>query len=205
MLSEVRLANQVKRMNQRLQQLRKSGLTNAPAYKAIERLYYDDKSYLTVDKSGNFKFRTDLSRLQKESPQGYKALQQQLDKFENAKTSTVRGVNAINLNNYEKYKKKTGYSGSYNDYLDFWSSKVIEDMKTTFDSDEIVSLVKKADVNKLSTTKLLDILKSNRYYSVNDDTGDIEVHFAPLREIINDINELQNNSGDIDDEQLPFT
>ena len=88
----VRINSMVKRANQRFRQLEKSNMSYSSAYKYMINQLKAGRKYLTTDNKGRIKFRTDTSKLKKESASSFNALVRNVEEFLNANTSTVKGV-----------------------------------------------------------------------------------------------------------------
>lgn len=97
-LEREQIASNAKRANQRLREMERAGLeTLSPAYQEVKGLFYlqdiiDETDIFSLTKNGQIKFRTDISRVARESPEKLRLLQQRLESFLNARTSTVKGI-----------------------------------------------------------------------------------------------------------------
>ena len=94
--SKATLDTLVKRANQRLAQLEKSELRTYNAYRYVEGI---DKPYMK--RIGERpRFRTDLSRM---SDSELESMFREVDRFLNAKTSTVKGIKKAHEKAYKQY------------------------------------------------------------------------------------------------------
>ena len=99
----------VKRANQRFRQLEKSNMTYSSAYKYMINQLKADRKYLTTDNKGRIKFRTDTSKLKKESASSFNALVRNVEEFLNANTSTVKGVKNQYIKGFETFRNSESY------------------------------------------------------------------------------------------------
>ena len=106
-IPDLEFSKQVKKANQRLREIEKRGLTkDSSAYKnALGLKQYSDinnMGYFGTTKKGQFKFATDLKRIQKD-PEAYKAYKELVRSFLRSHTSTVSGIKKIQASK-KKYK-----------------------------------------------------------------------------------------------------
>lgn len=160
--------------NQRLRQLEKSNkATSSPAYKYIERLAFDatktkgtgaDKySFISETKWGEIKFNTTTAKKnQSQLRQEFSYLQ----RFLNAKTSTVTGVKKNIEKSYEKfreqYEKQTGSKLS-NDISYLWSDALFKHFSAIYGSDEAENLMQQVDSAGLSNSEVHEILRKSGF------------------------------------------
>ena len=179
-----------KTANQRLRQLEKSNkATSSPAYKYIERLAFDasktkgtgaDKySFIGETKWGEIKFNTATTKMnQSQLRQEFSFLQ----RFLNAKTSTVMGVKKNIEKSYEKFKeqyeKQTG-SQLNNDISYLWSDALFKHFSEIYGSDEAENLMQQIDSANLSLSEVHEILRKSGF-SLN--TGYDEVPLSTIYE-----------------------
>lgn len=148
---DVELAGKVKRANQRLRELEKQKLTNSPAYKAAERLALRKPWMMSTTKkttksgrnapknTGALKFTTNIRSL---SAAQRRALEEQVDMFLNAKTSTTKGSKAAAKSAKEAYKKAakehTGIDlsvNTLNEWLEIWNTAIVQQYYRMYGSD----------------------------------------------------------------------
>ena len=179
-----------KTANQRLRQLEKSNkATSSPAYKYIERLAFDasktkgtgaDKySFIGETKWGEIKFNTATTKMnQSQLRQEFSFLQ----RFLNAKTSTVMGVKKNIEKSHEKFKeqyeKQTG-SQLNNDISYLWSDALFKHFSEIYGSDEAENLMQQIDSANLSLSEVHEILRKSGF-SLN--TGYDEVPLSTIYE-----------------------
>lgn len=162
-----RLASKIKKANERLRSLERANLDNSPSYKAVETMATDRRLYMGTTKNGEIKFRTDIKKLQQESPQSLKALEKQVDKFLKGKTSTLKGISRSYDKAFESAKKTTNkqgkkkeaFKGNKNDYLEMWGNSTFKKMAETFGSDEAVSMRNLAIDSGLSQEDFFKVIK----------------------------------------------
>lgn len=143
----------IKRANQRLRQLEKSGKENTSAYSYIKQLQSSGRSYITTDKHGNVKFRTDTSKL---NAQQLSNELKQVERFLEAKTSTVTGINKIHNKAYKTFVNKYNLDKSnfsFNDYLTLYKTGIVKAYNEKYDSN--------------ATARIIQIL-TNDGYNVDD-------------------------------------
>lgn len=143
----------VKRANQRLRQLEKSGIKNSSAYKHIEVLARSGSQLYTRDKQGRIKFRTDIAHLNKSQLSN---MQNVVERFLSRKTSTVRGVKEVNYKAYETFiNNHPDINITYNDYQLLWTSKIFQSKAGIWSSDVVIDVV-------------TDMLNSEKFDGVGD-------------------------------------
>ena len=160
--------------NQRLRQLEKSNkAASSPAYKYIERLAFDasktkgtgaDKySFIGETKWGEIKFNTATTKMnQSQLRQEFSFLQ----RFLNAKTSTVRGVKKNIEKGYEKFKeqyeKATG-STLGEGTIELWGDALFKHFSEIYGSDEAENLMQQIDSSDLSNSEVHGILRKSGF------------------------------------------
>lgn len=160
--------------NQRLRQLEKSNkATSSPAYKYIERLAFDVSktkgtdankySFIGETKWGEIKFNTATAKMsQSQLREEFSFIQ----RFLNAKTSTVTGVKKNIEKSYEKFKeqyeKQTG-SQLNNDISYLWSDALFKHFSEIYGSDEAENLMQQIDSSDLSNSEVREILRKSGF------------------------------------------
>lgn len=97
-LELTQIAMNSKRANQRLREMEKQGVTDlSRPYQQIVGMFYlqdivEGTDIFSRTKSGQIKFRTDISRMMKESPEKVQLLKERLESFLKTETSTVKGL-----------------------------------------------------------------------------------------------------------------
>lgn len=138
----------IKRANQRLRQLEKSGKENTSAYSYIKDLQSKGRSYIVTDKHGNVKFRTDTSKL---NPQQLSNEILQVERFLQAKTSTVKGITKLHQKAYKTFKQKYGLTKekgfdentfTFNDYLTLYKVGIVKSFNDKYGSDATSRIIK---------------------------------------------------------------
>lgn len=164
-----------KTANQRLRQLEKSGVAkSSPAYKYVERLFYDMErsktesvkrnTFLTTTKNGNIKFVTALSKKkQSELRTEFTKLQD----FLTAKTSTVTGTKTNITDNMKKYKEKVkadyGVDLDENEIGSFFDDALFKQYQIIYGSDELNALMAAASARKLTSSEVKIILRASGF------------------------------------------
>ena len=154
-----------KTANRRLRSLEKSGVENASAaYRQIRTYSRDNREFMGTTKNGEFKFRTDVSKMDKETLQR-EALE--LDTFIfRAKTSTVKGVK----DQYKRIKEAIGRQDindtktqrvmdyfnkmSMEEFNEFWENQSMSVMIDMYGSDEVVKLIKEGEDKGIDLEKM---------------------------------------------------
>lgn len=133
------LQSATKRVNQRLRQLEKSGVSQASNwYKYVERLQYDNSSIISTTKDGKIKIRTDITKMSRNE---LKALNNFLTKTNESKTSTVKGVRQMYQKGFESYKQTTGSNISLEDYTNLYSDNRFKAIIQKYGYSETMSLI----------------------------------------------------------------
>ena len=192
----------VKRANQRFRQLEKSNMTYSSAYKYMRNQLKAGRKYLTTDNKGRIKFRTDISKLKKESASSYNALVRNVEEFLNANTSTVRGVK----NQYAKAFKTFTESDSrlkdytYEEFSEIMQSSNIQQAMSIYGSDQILELYEKYS-DELSFNEFERILTANNGQPISNIEDDITSYYVFKEDSDGNIDDWFTNS---DSEDIPF-
>lgn len=184
-LFEQALATLVKRANQRLVQMEKSGKTNEKAYQNIVRDSYNyKKDIFGTRQRGGVKFRTDISKMTTSEKQ---SLYGRVNKFLNKEYSTVTGQKKHNIEvqtNKDKALEeitKTFTNLSKEDIAMIFNDPRTKQIlaKQNMASDSILELANESVKNGHSITQFLTKLDSMSYqelemwaYGKDDDTDD---------------------------------
>lgn len=139
-----RLRNDIKRANQRLRQIEKSGYMNSPAYRYIlSKAFYKDPN-ISFTKHGEIKFNTNLRNL---SQAQMDELNSVVHGFLSKQTSTVSGVKAMMKNVFTGYNKKLQSLGmdeiEDKDFLYVWDSAQAKALKEMYGSEQANVLINK--------------------------------------------------------------
>lgn len=139
-----RLRNDIKRANQRLRQIEKSGYTNSPAYRYIlSKAFYKDPN-ISFTKHGEIKFNTNLRNL---SQAQMDELNSVVHGFLSKQTSTVSGVKKMMKNVFTGYNKKLQSLGmdeiEDKDFLYVWDSAQAKALKEMYGSEQANVLINK--------------------------------------------------------------
>lgn len=113
-----RLRTKVTTANRRLRNLEKAGF-GTKAYKHIEKLAYIEDKAITRTKSGDIKFRTDISKLNYNE---LEHLENVVEVFLSRKSSTVRGTKEYYGTLLDKINKKYGTNLTDIDILNVFDS-----------------------------------------------------------------------------------
>lgn len=160
-IKDVELASAAKRANQRLRELEKQGLTNAPAYSYIERARFRQDPALGETRHGEVKFRTDIAHMSAEEKSN---LRNMIKGFLNAETSTAKGAKAV------AKRVKAGYAAGNaeiaealtdNDYLSVWSTAISKEWSRQYGSDFTKQVIDAMGTDKKSAEEIEDFLKGN--------------------------------------------
>lgn len=153
----------ITKANRRLTQLEKSGKTlSSKAYKHIQTdAFYNLKGVKNVNGKPRFRYQKDLTINQ------LRSRYTEVEKFLNAKTSTVRGINKAYKKGFETFKRK--YKENYG-----------VSFKLTYD--EYIQAVE-----KLSDT-------SSEFYGSDQNLYLISESAAPINEIVEEINNLNGKA-----------
>lgn len=187
-LADTRLASAVKRANQRLRELEKQGLTNeSVAYQRTRKDLIDKKSYASSTKSGEVKFRTDISKL---SSSEKRQLKKHVETFLGAKTSTVKGTKSTIKKQYEKFKETTGFTGSMADFGMLWREQKWKAIVDTYGASEAINMVNYVQsVYGIGMELAVDEIYENLGASVNEIYNSIGDKYNSELEFVNSENE----------------
>lgn len=140
---DVELTQMVKRANERLRQLERKGLKTSPAYKAAERLALEGGKLMSkVSKKnspnlGKLKFSTDIRGM---SINERSKLREEVKRFLNADTSTVKGVKKVVEKVIPAYKerfKNFDFSGiDMEEILNIWTTSIARQYLEMYGSDK---------------------------------------------------------------------
>ena len=151
-----------KRYNQRLRELEKQGYTKTSyAYMNLLGKQFKGAKYLTKDKQGRVKFRTDIVHMAKEEPDTLKRLSQELDSFGRGQSTTKRDILALHKKSAVTYLNKHNIPVNEKTivrYLEAWTS-VNEDMCTRLGSSAVADAFARiavSDVPDSEITRILD-------------------------------------------------
>lgn len=173
-----------RRANQRLRQLETSKRTKGSiSYQYVKREQYDNKEYITT---GTHKVKTSTGGTGFEEVVKFKTttrgrtkeqLKKQLeilDKFLNAESSTVSGLNRISDKAYQKYKEKTGQNPTREQFDEFWGDSFTKNIKDIFGSKAIVEVIEKTSDN-LTVYEFEKLFKDVQYIDI--ETGEVKRGF----------------------------
>lgn len=159
------VSDYAKAANKRLRNLEKANVQNASAaYRQIRTYSRDSRSFMGTTKNGEFKFRTDVKKMDRETLQR-EAME--LDTFLfRARTSTVRGVKE----QYKKIKESIGRQDindtktkrvmdyfnnmSMEEFNEFWENQSMSVMIEMYGSDEVIKLIKEGEDKGLDLEKM---------------------------------------------------
>lgn len=162
------VSDYAKAANQRLRNLEKAGVQNASAaYRQIRTYSRDSREFMGTTKKGEFKFRTDVKKMDKETLQR-EAME--LDTFLfRAKTSTVKGVK----DQYKRIKEAIGRQDindtktqrvmdyfnnmSMEEFNEFWENQSMSVMIEMYGSDEVVKLIKEGEDKGIDLEKMNEL------------------------------------------------
>lgn len=163
------VSDYAKAANRRLRSLEKGNVQEASAaYRQIRTFSRDSREFMGTTKNGEFKFRTDVSKMDKETLQR-EALE--LDTFLfRSKTSTVKGVKAL----YREIKKKVESQNaegtkeqwvmdyfknmSMEDFNQFWENQSMSEIVDAYGSDEVIRLIQEGEDKGLDLEKMHELL-----------------------------------------------
>lgn len=171
------LMKAIKRANQRLRQLEKSGLNKEnPAYKHVITGIKKGAKYYTETKEGAPKFRTDIKSL---TTQSLNALKVNVYDFLKMKTSTVSGVKNIYKKGYETYKKRhPDVKISQEDFRRLWGTQTAEIAKMNYGSDRMVNIIKNKP-DEMSIDKYIEFIEGIHAESLTE--RQFEIEFEKLK------------------------
>lgn len=175
------ITSAAKRNNQRLRELESKGIENSSAaYRYVKRNVYDGSKFYTTTKDGRIKFTTSQKGL---SFAEKKSLAFELEEFQKAKSSTIKGMEAINEKAAETFERNFGESGvSYSEFSEAMAANIIKDIYNMFGSDVAIEVVYRT--RGMTDEEIMEAL------------GDIAGKSAT--EIFNDIESFQANKQSMD-------
>lgn len=181
-----RLRNDIKRANQRLRQLEKSGYTNSPAYRYIlSNAFYGDKN-IAFTKSGEIKFNTNLRGL---SSDQMDELNSMVKKFLSKQTSTVTGTKIMLTHAFEGYNKKLESIGmdtlDNKDFLYVWDSAQAKALKEMYGSEQANVLI-----NKLNFMERKDV---ERFFEHYTEDSNLNVPLVTIQKDVDFMRDMFNN------------
>lgn len=162
------VSDYAKTANKRLRNLEKAKVQNASAaYRQIRTYSRDNRSFMGTTKNGEFKFRTDVKKMDKETLQR-EAME--LDTFLfRARTSTVKGVK----DQYKKIKEAIGRQDindtktqrvmdyfndmSMEEFNEFWENQSMSVMIEMYGSDEVVKLIQEGEDKGIDLEKMNEL------------------------------------------------
>ena len=192
----------VKRANQRFRQLEKSNMTYSSAYKYMLKQLKTGRKYLTTDSKGRIKFRTDISKLKKESVSSYNALLRNVEEFLNANTSTVKGVKNQYIKGFETFTKSDERlkDYSYEEFYEIMESSNVQQAMSIYGSDQVLELYEKYS-DELSFNEFERILTANNGQPISNIEDDITSYYVFKEDNDANIDDWFTNS---DSEDIPF-
>ena len=162
------IASEAKRANQRLRELEKKGMAEeSRAYQELRGMFFsadliEGTDIFSKTKTGEMKFRTDIRRVAKESPEKLKLLETRLSQFLSAPTSTVKGIRAEReriKKIKDNFKKKFG-----EDFTDEQIRRMLRDinlfnrLSKYLDSGETLKVMADIDEGYLNEKDVLEYL-----------------------------------------------
>lgn len=136
-------ANMAKRANTRLRAIEKANLTKTSSYQNVKRLAFDDSNSIGYTKKGEYKFRTDVSKM---SEKELKEHQEVIENFLQSKSSKVGEIKKRRQKAYDKWKKEKERQGQkadmdVNEFSEFWELSTIKKLKNAYGSSEVEVMV----------------------------------------------------------------
>lgn len=187
------IASEAKRANQRLRELEKQGLTQSPDYQQVRGLFYSMDIVEGTDifgktSKGQIKFRTDIRRLAKESPEKLALLETRLAEFMGGKESTVTGVKKMQAKLKaigDNMRKKYGRDFSEEEIRRLLRHEQMDNrLKKYMDSDERSELWRDVEEGRLTEADLAEYLdrveagefgfKQDELYSYHSMVSDVD-------------------------------
>lgn len=167
------VSDYAKAANQRLRNLEKAKVSEASAaYRQARTFYRDNRDFMGTTKNKQFKFRTDVKKMDKETLQR-EAME--LDTFLfRSKTSTVRGVKKLYRDIKEKVQSQNAdgtkaqfvmdyfKNMSMAEFNQFWENQSMHEMIAQFGSDEVIMLIQEGE------DKGIDVEKMNDFFAKID-------------------------------------
>lgn len=169
-LSDVKLSFDVKRANQRLRQLEKSGVAkNNIYYKNLERLEKSGANYLTrtkgrnvrgkETKAGNLKYRTDIGKM---SASEKRLLKRNVKIFLESDWTKVKTARKKIAESYEKgyqtIKAQTGTDLTEKEYYDLWAQMSSKSLDKYLSSDQMMEVITTVS-KKIEPREIVDALE----------------------------------------------
>ena len=181
-----RLRNNIKRANQRLRQLEKSGYTNSPSYRYIlNKAFYKDPN-ISFTKHGEIKFNTNLRNLSSDQLDELNSL---VKGFLAKQTSTVSGVKTMMSNVFSGYNKKLESIGmdalDDKDFLYVWDSAQAKALKEMYGSEQANVLI-----NKLNFMDRKDV---ERFFEHYTDDSNINVPLVTIQKDVDFMRDMFKN------------
>ena len=193
-----RLRNDIKRANQRLRQLEKSGYTNSPAYRyVLSNAFYENKN-IAFTKSGEVKFNTNLRGL---SSDQMDELNSMVKRFLSKQTSTVTGTKLMLSHSFEGYNKKLVNIGldqiDDKDFLYVWDSAQAKAIKEMYGSEQANVLI-----NKLNFMDRKDV---ERFFEHYTEDSNLNVPLVTIQKDVDFMRDMFNNPAtDIEGTELEW-
>ncbi len=181
-----RLRNDIKRANQRLRQIEKSGYTNSPSYRYIlNKAFYKDPN-ISFTKHGEIKFNTNLRNL----PQAQlDELDSVVHGFLSKQTSTVSGIKTMMKNVFTGYNKKLQSLGmdeiEDKDFLYVWDSAQAKALKEMYGSEQANVLI-----NKLNFMDRKDV---ERFFDHYTSDSNLNVPLVTIQKDVDFMRDMFNN------------
>ena len=197
-----RINSMVKRANQRFRQLEKSNMTYSSAYKYMLNQLKSGRKYLTTDSKGRIKFRTDTTKLKKESSSSFNALVKNVEEFLKANTSTVKGVKNQYIKGFETFtnsdKRLKDYT--YEEFYEIMESSSVQQAMGTYGSEQVLELYEKYS-DELSLNEFERLLTANNGLPISNIEDDITSYYVFKEDSDFNIDDWFINS---DSEDIPF-
>lgn len=206
------VSDYAKAANKRLRNLEKAKVENASAaYRQIRTYSRDKRDFMGTTKKGEFKFRTDVKKMDRETLQR-EAME--LDTFLfRARTSTVRGVK----DQYKKIKESIGRQDindtktqrvmdyfndmSMEEFNEFWENQSMSVMIEMYGSDEVVKLIQEGEDKGIDLEKMNELFtnmlnKKAKTHAITDLENmirkDMEIEYAKRQTGANIAADTQN-------------
>ena len=197
-----RINSMVKRANQRFRQLEKSNMAYSSAYKYMLNQLKSGRKYLTTDSKGRIKFRTDTTKLKKESASSFNALVKNVEEFLKANTSTVKGVKNQYIKAFETFtnsdKRLKDYT--YEEFYEIMESSSVQQAMGSYGSDQVLELYEKYS-DELSINEFERLLTANNGQPISNIEDDITSYYVFKEDTDFNIDDWFTNS---DSEDIPF-
>lgn len=180
---DIELQSMVKRANQRLRELERQGLQNAPAYKAAERLAMSAGDIMGRTRNNEIKFSTNLRSL---SLNQRSQLRSEVKRFLGAITSTTKGVKETfekMKRGYENASPGVDFSGvDLGESLNIWNTAIVDQYKRMYGSDFTKNMVDMAMTNEDSLDDMEQFLMDQYGKPISTIIEDLEASedFEPV-------------------------